>query len=41
MWLYTLAPLLGGVLASVVAKYGLATELGAAGVEQEKADPIA
>lgn len=41
MWLYTLATLLGGTLASFVAKYVLGTEMGAPGVEQEKSERIA
>lgn len=41
LWLYTLAPLLGGILASVVAKYVLDTEIGAPGVEQEKSERTA
>ncbi|WP_277631177.1 MIP/aquaporin family protein [Atopococcus tabaci] len=40
LWLYTLAPLLGGALAAVVAKHVLDTEDGAPGVEQEKAETI-
>lgn len=36
LWLYVLATLLGGILASFVARYVLDTEGGAPGVEQEK-----
>lgn len=41
LWLYTLSTLLGGVLASLVAKHVLDTEVGAPGVEQELAENIA
>lgn len=40
LWLYTIAPLLGGALAAFTAKYVLETEEGAPGVEQEKSDHI-
>ena len=40
LWLYFIAPLLGGVLAAFVAKYVLDTEAGAPGVEQEKDEAI-
>lgn len=40
LWLYTLAPLLGGALAAFVAKYVFETETGAPGAEQAKGDKI-
>lgn len=40
LWLYFIAPLLGGSLASLVAKYVLDTEAGAPRVEQEKDEAI-
>ena len=40
LWLYFIAPLLGGSLAAFVAKYVLDTEAGAPGVEQEKDEAI-
>lgn len=41
LWLFTLGPLSGGVLAAYTAKYVLDTEAGAPGTEQEKAGRIA
>lgn len=40
LWLYTLAPLLGGALAAVVGRFVLDTERGAPGVEQDKDEPL-
>lgn len=40
LWLYFIAPLLGGSLAAFVAKYVLDTEACAPGVEQEKGEAI-
>lgn len=40
LWLYFLAPLLGGALAAFVGKYVLNTETGAPGVEQEKGESL-
>lgn len=36
LWLYTAGPIVGGVLAAIVAKFALDTELGSPGPEREK-----
>ena len=36
LWLYTAGPIVGGILAAIVAKFALDTELGSPGPEREK-----